>query len=85
MFLNTYYNPFYPELHLYTTKPDTFRLSMSHVTHWSIFSIPDTFQRDGWKAAAKETWNGLFMTIWDWKQHVWNTWGTAETVPWPPT
>jgi hypothetical protein len=58
---------------------------MSRVINWSIFSIPETFQRDGWKAAAEETWNGMSMKIWDLKQHLWNTWGTPKpTTQWPP-
>jgi len=85
IFLNTYYDPYYPELHLYVTKPDTFRLSISHATHWSIFSIADTIQRSGWKAAASEAWNGLGMAVWDWQKQVWDTWGAPETVSWPPT
>ena len=58
---------------------------MSHAPHWSVFSIPDALQRGGWKAAASEAWNGLAMAVWDWQMRVWDTWGTAEKVSWPPT
>jgi serine/arginine repetitive matrix protein 2 len=85
IFLNTYYDPYYPELHLYATKPDTFRLSMAHASHWSVFTIPDTLRRGGWKVAALEAWNGMAMAVWDWQMQVWDTWGTGQTVSWPPT
>jgi len=85
IFLNTYYDPYYPELHLYVTKPDAFRLSMSHASRWSIFSMPDTLRRGGWQTAVSEAWNGLSMMVWDWQNQAWDNWGAAETVSWPPT
>lgn len=85
IFLSQYYDPYYPELHLYVTRPDPFRLSMAHTSHWSIFSIPDTFHREGIKGVVLDAWNGVAMSAWDWQQSLWEAWGTAEPVSWPPT
>lgn len=67
------------------TRPDTFRLSMAHTSHWSIFSISETFQRGGVTGVVLDALNGVAMCIWDWQQALWEAWGTAEPVSWPPT
>jgi hypothetical protein len=91
LFLTTYYDPFYPDLHLYTTKPDTLHHSISSSlsrTSWSIISILDILRRDGWKALAEAMWNNLVVIVSDWQKHAWETWGAdviQENAPWPPT
>ncbi|GLB37275.1 hypothetical protein LshimejAT787_0403260 [Lyophyllum shimeji] len=86
LFLTTYYDPFYPDLHLYTSRPDTLRLSMDAASGPSWFSIPDTFQREGWKASSRQIWHNLSVIIWDWQQLLWEAFGDQTTsTTWPPT
>ncbi|KAG6920101.1 hypothetical protein DXG01_010169 [Tephrocybe rancida] len=46
LFLTTYYDPFYPDIHLYTSRPDTLRLSVDDSLEVSWLSIPDIFHRE---------------------------------------
>ncbi|KAF5386174.1 hypothetical protein D9615_002384 [Tricholomella constricta] len=87
LFLTTYYDPFYPEMHLYTSRPDTLRLSMLSSSGPSWFSIPDIFHREGWKAFSRHIWHNLSVLVWDWQQLVWETLGegAAQSSSWPPT
>ncbi len=82
MFLTTYYDPFYPDLHLYPTKPETYQHSIS------IFSIAETLQRDGWRAVTGVIWNNCAAMVADAQKWAWDTWGYDELqqrAPWPPT
>ncbi|KAF7977750.1 hypothetical protein HWV62_2838 [Athelia sp. TMB] len=85
MFLTTYYDPYYPELHLYVTNPDTIRLSMNHTARWSLSSVPGTLYHGGFKAVASDAWRGLAMAVYDWQQSIWETWGVPAPASWPPT
>lgn len=86
MFLSTYYDPYYPGLHLYVTKPDMLRLSMEHTARWSLSSIPAALYRGGLRAVAGDAWRGLAMTVYDLQKHIWDTWGTPDpSFSWPPT
>ncbi|PFH52024.1 hypothetical protein AMATHDRAFT_141155, partial [Amanita thiersii Skay4041] len=89
-FLNTYYDPFSPELHLYTIRPDTLRhirsASFSSETCW--ITVFETLERDGWKAAIGTVWNSVFIFIYDLQRRMWEGWGqegVEQMVGWPPT
>jgi len=85
-FLTTYYDPFYADLHLYTSRPNTLRLSMDSFFRPSWYSIPDTFHREGWKASSRQIWDNLSVIVWDWQQLLWETLGDGTTSStWPPT
>ncbi|EPQ57166.1 hypothetical protein GLOTRDRAFT_115203 [Gloeophyllum trabeum ATCC 11539] len=87
IFLTTYYDPFYPDLHLHLIKRDTLHhVSITTPTSWSIFSIPDGVQRVGWRGAFSEMWGNMTLGVTNLQQHVWRVWG-AEDQPlsWPPT
>lgn len=87
LFLTTYYDPFYADLHLYTLQPDTLRLSISSPdTSWT--SIPHTLRHEGWKASLEQIWVNLSMTIGDWQKVLWESYGTSavpQSAAWPPT
>ncbi|KAG5646797.1 hypothetical protein DXG03_002174 [Asterophora parasitica] len=74
-------------IHLYTTRPGTHRLSMHSSSGPSWFSIPDTFRREGFKASSRQLWDILSILVWDWQQIIWETLGdaTAPSSSWPPT
>ena len=82
MFLSTYYDPFYPDLHLYTIRPDTHH----QVPSLSWISILDTLQRDGWKPALAILRDTVSIFIYDLRTRIWETWGETQPVAsWPPT
>jgi serine/arginine repetitive matrix protein 2 len=92
LFLTTYYDPFYPDLHLYTTKPDTLRhsvvSSMIRSPSWSVFSLPYTFRRYGWRAVAEQIWDSFSLFVWDCQRQAWEAWGAEDQLrgtSWPPT
>ncbi|KAF8348140.1 hypothetical protein F5887DRAFT_952300 [Amanita rubescens] len=82
IFLSTYYDPFYPDLHLYTIRPDTHH----QVPSLSWISILDTLQRDGWKPALAILRDTVSIFIYDLRTRIWETWGETQPVAsWPPT
>jgi serine/arginine repetitive matrix protein 2 len=84
-FLTTYYDPFYPDLHLYTFKPIQHSM-LSSGTPW--LSIPDTLRREGWKASTGQIWDNLSIIVGEWQGQLWETWGNdnvQSNVVWPPT
>jgi hypothetical protein len=90
MFLTTYYDPFYPDLHLYTMKPDTRHRSISSSvsrTSWTFLTTLDTIQQEGWRTAAADMWGDLSVIVTGWQRQVWEVWGDdrARTMSWPPT
>ncbi|KAF8070317.1 hypothetical protein FPV67DRAFT_1012205 [Lyophyllum atratum] len=87
LFLTTYYDPFYPGLHLYTSRPDPLRLSMHSSSGASWFSIPHTLHREGWKASSRKIWENFSIVVWDCQQLLWKTLGdgATESSSWPPT
>ncbi|KAG6886267.1 hypothetical protein C0993_006677 [Termitomyces sp. T159_Od127] len=72
LFLTTYYDPFYPDLHLYITKSDTSQFSMHSLTRASWFTLPHTFYFEGWKASALQIWHNLSIIVWNWQQLLWD-------------
>jgi hypothetical protein len=91
IFLTTYYDPFYPDLHLYTVKPDTHHDSTSFSasrTPWTFLSMLDTIQREGWRIAAAEIWGKLVVVVSGWQRQAWEAWGAddpVQSMSWPPT
>ncbi|KAF8626843.1 hypothetical protein AX15_004672 [Amanita polypyramis BW_CC] len=86
IFLSTYYDPFYPDLHLYTIRPDTLRQRVSSSSSW--ISFLDTLQRDGWKATFSLLQDTVSLYIYDIRTRIWETWGgdaTQQVASWPPT
>ncbi|KAK2467820.1 hypothetical protein APHAL10511_000115 [Amanita phalloides] len=86
IFLSTYYDPFYPDLHLYTIRPDTHRHQLSSSSSW--MSILDTFRRDGFGATFALFWDKFSIFTYDLRTQIWETWGegtTQQVASWPPT
>jgi len=87
IFLSTYYDPFYPDLHLYTIRPDTLhhRIPSSKI---SWISILDTLQHHGWGTTFKILRDTMSIYIRDLRTRFWERWGedtARQVVSWPPT
>lgn len=88
IFLSTYYDPFYAELHLYTITPHTPQHSTIAATLTSWLSIPSTLWQEGWSAFSSKITHSVTSLIHDGQQYLWETLGdgsTQITVQWPPT
>jgi hypothetical protein len=89
MFLTTYYDPFYPDLHLHAVKPDLLRhsiLSSSLKPSISFTAIPARVDSLGLWAALAEISNNATAIVADWQRAAWETWGApSSTMSWPPT
>ncbi|KAG5725898.1 hypothetical protein E4T56_gene5117 [Termitomyces sp. T112] len=86
LFLTTYYDPFYPDLHLYITKPDTLQFSMHDSSRASWDIIPYTFYLEGWKASTLQIWHNLSIMVSNWQQLLWENVGEGPPqISWPPT
>ena len=87
MFLTTYYDPFYPDLHLYSGKPYTYSYSISSSYTNPPMSISAILERDGWLAVLPGLWDNLLASVSAWQTHAWETWGAAGygQISWPPT
>ncbi|KAG6888002.1 hypothetical protein C0992_009955 [Termitomyces sp. T32_za158] len=72
LFLTTYYDPYYPDLHLYITKSDTLQFSMHSLSKVSWFTSLHDFHPEGWKASALQIWHNLSIIIWNWQQLLWD-------------
>jgi len=88
LFLTTYYEPLYPDLYLHVTHPERFRQSLESVmSPWSIYHVPDTWARAGWKGVLLEFAGNVTLQVSDWQrqmQEVWTTTNSRTDVPWPP-
>lgn len=83
-FLTTYYDPFYADLHLYTTR-DTFDRSIPSHPTWSLSYIPDTIARAGWTGAIIEVWGNATAFL-SQSSEVWRTQSRGQApLSWPPT
>jgi len=86
LFLTNYYDPFYPNLYLHILKPAQFM--DSPLPSWSVYSIPDAYQRAGLVGVYSEFRGNLSLIISDWQRETWESWGgpdlTGSNV-WPPT
>lgn len=82
-FLTTYYDPFFPDLYLHVTKPDT--------TCHSIPSrcLPVTAERAAWTRSLADLWANLSCTVSRWQRLTWDLWTSGSPKPqgtmWPPT
>jgi serine/arginine repetitive matrix protein 2 len=91
LFKTTYYDPFNPDLHMHTIKPDLLRHSLttsSFTPTLSVASVQDTIRRDGWANAAQEVRFNATALILDWQRAAWERWGTPSgnvASSWPPT
>ncbi|KAG6820520.1 hypothetical protein H0H93_015993 [Arthromyces matolae] len=52
LFLTTYYNPYFPDLHLYISNPDTLRLSIDDFSDTAWFTFPDTLDFRSWLSTS---------------------------------
>jgi serine/arginine repetitive matrix protein 2 len=73
MFLTTYYDPFYADLHIYTTKPGGFRHTLSSRARASSHKMTNLL-------------DVVVNAVLHLQQRVWETWGAEDSnAPWPPT
>ncbi|KAJ7209622.1 hypothetical protein GGX14DRAFT_452266 [Mycena pura] len=84
LFLTTYYDPFYPDLHLYGIKYDY--LTFPH-TPPSITSLSNTLRQEGFKAFIGSLVDTAALILADWRADTWRRWGAEDiqSVRWPPT
>ncbi|KAJ7251800.1 hypothetical protein B0H12DRAFT_1118928 [Mycena haematopus] len=85
LFLTTYYDPFYPDLHLYGIKYDylTFRRTSPTMT-----SLSNTWRQEGFRAFWAHLVDMLVLLFADWRADTWRRWGgdnVQQSIQWPPT
>lgn len=86
IFTSTYVDAFNPDLYLHITKPDTIPHSIPYTFSWSIFSIPDTLSRAGFKGVLAEMWGNVTCAVADLQQHTQDVWERRQQYDyWPPT
>ncbi|KAJ6603124.1 hypothetical protein B0H10DRAFT_2079468 [Mycena sp. CBHHK59/15] len=86
LFLETYYDPFYPDLHRYSiVKQDYIRLFLR--TRPSIASLTNTLRQDGIRAFVVNLFDMAFIIFAEWRADTWKRWGGDElgSVRWPPS
>ncbi len=84
MFLTNYYDPFNPDLFLYTTKPDT--QYTTPTLSWSL--VTQALRRRDLTALGGAFYENLSILIKKWHQQIWDVWGDDPSRPiggWPPT
>ncbi|KAJ7072546.1 hypothetical protein C8F01DRAFT_251819 [Mycena amicta] len=82
LFLTTYYDPFYPDLHhIYGSKYDFFAIPR---TVTSIRSLTRTLWEEGLRAFMGSLFETGTLVISEWQRDAWRRWG-AEEISWPPT
>ncbi|CCL98358.1 uncharacterized protein FIBRA_00353 [Fibroporia radiculosa] len=87
-FLTTYYDPFYADLYLYATKPDTSQCSIPFHSYWSISYVSDVLRRDGWVGVVSDVWNSVSCVVSSWQGQTVEAWSANyrdSTSAWPPT
>ncbi|KAJ7128902.1 hypothetical protein C8R43DRAFT_1026297 [Mycena crocata] len=84
LFLTTYYDPFYPDLHLYGIKYDYISFPR---TPPSVTSLSQTLRQEGFKAFCVNFVDTAIVLFADWRQDTWRRWGAddMQSVRWPPT
>ncbi|ESK84311.1 hypothetical protein Moror_10226 [Moniliophthora roreri MCA 2997] len=81
-FLTTYYDPFYPDLHTYTSIPDTINYTSRSL------SVSETFRAEGIGASALKIVDNVLIALSEWRRWSWQTLGTDDArlaTAWPPT
>ncbi|KDR75369.1 hypothetical protein GALMADRAFT_552311 [Galerina marginata CBS 339.88] len=85
LFLNTYYDPFNPEVHLYVFNSDSsLYLRDSKISGVSWYSLLQRFFR----AAGEKTWYNWLHLIGDMPSYFWNIWNDdaiPQNMAWLPT
>ncbi|KAH8828483.1 hypothetical protein DL96DRAFT_1497834 [Flagelloscypha sp. PMI_526] len=76
-FLTTYYDPFYPDIHMYTSIPTPQRQT-------PLFRA--ALIGGDWKTMAGSFWETLALTFLHYQQDMWERWGhnSAQNMLWPP-
>jgi serine/arginine repetitive matrix protein 2 len=88
IFLSTYYDPFYAELHLYTSRPDTLRRDMFSMSRTPWLSLLNTLRHEGWRTSAEQLRDNIVIIAEDWQREFWGILGTdgsQQIGGWPPT
>lgn len=91
IFRTRYYDPFNPDIYLYTIKPDLLRRSITTSTYapsLSLSAIPVSVRRQGWTGALMEVGSNASALLADWQRSTWETWSTrtgGTVTTWPPT
>jgi len=91
IFRTRYYDPFNPDIYLYTIKPDLLRRSITASTYapsLSLSAIPVSVRRQGWTGALMEVRSNASALVADWQRSAWETWSTrtgGTVTTWPPT
>ncbi|KAJ7755726.1 hypothetical protein DFH07DRAFT_488949 [Mycena maculata] len=83
LFLTTYYDPFYPDIHLYGIG---YYLS-SPRTPQSMPSLSLILREEGFKAFFASLVDTTTVLFADWRADTWRRWGAddMQSVRWPPT
>ncbi|KAL0581829.1 hypothetical protein V5O48_000197 [Marasmius crinis-equi] len=78
-FLTTFYDPYYPDLHLYHSVPDY---------PAQTISVTELFWREGLRASALQVLDNILIALSHWHNSAWRIWGTDDihlATTWPPT
>ncbi|KAF5351784.1 hypothetical protein D9756_007424 [Leucocoprinus leucothites] len=84
LFLTNYYDPFNPDLFLYTTNPDT--QYATPTISWSL--VTQSVRSGDLRAFTGAFRDNLSILLKRWHQQIWDVWGDDPTRPvgvWPPT
>ncbi|KAJ7287377.1 hypothetical protein C8J57DRAFT_1283728 [Mycena rebaudengoi] len=86
LFLTTYYDPFYQDLHLYNIKHDYVGLFFLRAPP-SVASLSATLWQDGFKAFVANLVDMADLIFADLRANTWRKWGADDMhyVRWPPT
>ncbi|KAJ7124938.1 hypothetical protein C8R44DRAFT_702862 [Mycena epipterygia] len=84
LFLTTYYDPFYPDLHLYGIKYDYVSLPR---TPPALASLSYTLRQEGLKAFVVNIFDTAVILFTDLRADTWRRWGAEDmqSMRWPPT
>jgi len=84
LFLKTYYDPFYPDLHLYGIGYDYLTFPR---TYPSLTALSHTLREEGFKAFVASLFDMTTILFADWRADTWRRWGAddMQSVRWPPT
>ncbi|EJD02739.1 uncharacterized protein FOMMEDRAFT_167911 [Fomitiporia mediterranea MF3/22] len=85
LFLTTYIDPFYPELHLHFTNPDLVQLSMTAPDMYAAIASPPV-PTTGWIRFFLAGWHTILNSLLVLRDSMWDIWrDPPQGITWPPT
>ncbi|TFK25517.1 hypothetical protein FA15DRAFT_755746 [Coprinopsis marcescibilis] len=86
-FLTTYYDPFNPNIHLYSFRSRLLLDNAPDMTSWT--SLLSLIRQLAFKEFLNKSMVNLHIQLLRWQTFIWEKWGTdvlaAQNIAWPPT